>query len=133
MDGSGCIENSECGQHREAAKYAGLQLLSWLCLCTVFLYQGRYAPLIGMLPKRLKPSGEDDGVFSALVYFYQLASVVVPKGKEKLAHQASGAFCVLSSAIGTSQLSDWAGCTKGDDVTFGFCDKFFDLSLFSNR
>jgi predicted outer membrane repeat protein len=121
LDGSGCVEDSECGQQEAAVKFAASQLFSWVCLCALFLYQGRYAPLVNRLPSKLRPSGENDGAVSALIYFYQLASIVVPLGKANLASQASRSFCVLSSAAGTSQLSDWVGCTTAKNDVAGFC------------
>jgi predicted outer membrane repeat protein len=127
IDGSGCIENSRCGQQSEMAKYAAFQLLSWLGLCALFLYQGRFHSLMKRLPlccwSRPKDGDTEDGVLSVLIYFYQLAAIAVPQGKEKVTGQASGVFCILPKMVGTNPISGLVDCTGGVESGngSGFC------------
>ena len=108
MDGTGCVDDTECGNPSDIAQFVGMQVLFWLCVCIFFLRQGRFSPLILRLHVTLLPGRANHGSLSVLIYYYQLAAIVVPRGQ-----LASGAgkvvdvetaACYLESVTGMAWL-----------------------------
>ena len=95
----------------------------WLGFCGFFLYNGRFSALLDLLPRKLRPAEkEDDGSISVLVYFFQMAAIALPIGKQKLADGATNLLCVLGQFAGMQQVPNWSVCTgKEEDSTSGIC------------
>jgi predicted outer membrane repeat protein len=90
IDGTRCVENIKCGFD---TNFVVTQLLCWLSYVIFVLYQTKYTPLIDRLPCQwMKPSGggaPSSGAVSVVIYFFQLAMVVVPTGYDSLAGQVA--------------------------------------------
>jgi predicted outer membrane repeat protein len=111
MDNKGCVSSTECGDRGKLQNYAALELLTWLCLCTFFLFQGQFTPLMKLLPDALQPKNKYQGAMSSLVFFYQLAAVIIaPHSQGISGSPISILFCIFSSVASTSQLSGWENC-----------------------
>jgi hypothetical protein len=87
----------------------------WVGLCLGFLYMGRYQPLLEVLPSCLRPQVEDsDGSISVLVYYFQLAAIAVPVGKQKIAQSAAHFLCVMGQAVNMQHAPDFMECSPED-------------------
>ena len=93
----------------------------WSGFCLFFLYSGRFSPLLDLLPSNLRPKGVDDGSVSVMVYFFQMAAIAVPTGKQKLADDATRFLCILGQVAGLQQVPNWSVCTGEEDENSGVC------------
>jgi hypothetical protein len=104
VDGISCVAVSNCGHF---TSYLSTQLLYWLGYCVYMLYEARYPPLLFRIPRFLRPSNQNDGGVSVVVFFFQLAMTIVPSGYDAVAERAAIA---LGQASRLEQLGDGGTC-----------------------
>jgi hypothetical protein len=79
----------------------------WLGYCVYMLYEARYPPLLLRIPSLLRPSNQNDGGVSVVVFFFQLAMVIVPSGYDAVAERTAIA---LGQASRLEQLGGGGTC-----------------------
>jgi hypothetical protein len=89
IDGSGCVRDKECGDGGKLAAYVTMQMFYWIAYDLYALQQARYPPLLAALPKILQPSIQSSGAVAVVIYFFQLATVVVPHGYQTMVMAAT--------------------------------------------
>jgi hypothetical protein len=90
INGIGCVADSECGG-KAFLEYSALELfVVWPIFVLYALYAASYSPVISRLHRRLRPAARGDGAIAVVVYFLQMAAVVVPSGYNSLVDRAAG-------------------------------------------
>jgi hypothetical protein len=131
VDSLNCVADSQCGGGATGF-FVFSQLVYWLVYDLYTLFQAKYMPLLlrlQWLPEKHRPSTVHtprNGAIDIVIFFFQLAQVVVPTGRENLAagvyafvgqlfslqdvpHSSTGGTCVLK---GTRQVDvlTWQLC-----------------------
>ena len=123
------MTNEQCGDTEAISMFVLTQLVYWLSLCMLFLFQGGFRPLFALLPakvlRKLKPKksgdGGDNGGLSTVIYYFQLTALAVPKGTQKLASGGAAITCYAGRLLGMQQLPSWAECNGGPTADVGVC------------
>eukprot|EP00935_MAST-01C_sp_MAST-1C-sp1_P002055 g2055.t1 len=105
IDGVGCVRDQDCGG-RGVVLYMSVQICYWVGVAAYGLFASRYPPLLARLPRRLQPSQRNDGAMSVVIYFLQMAAVVVPQGYRRLVSQV---MTTVGAAVNVEQLAGGSG------------------------
>jgi hypothetical protein len=134
IDGVGCVANAACGG-MQFARYLLLQLFgAWMPFTLYALYAAAFPALISRLPSWSRPAARGDGGIAVLVYFFQMAVVVVPSGYDSLVEKAAavvGQFSMLQELKLSYQGSTCAveGTTAVHKLVWQLCLPLVQLLL----
>ena len=120
IDSTSCIINSKCGL-THSARYIALQLLYWLMFDLYALYQARFQPLCQMLPRWVRPDPRNSGAVSAVIFFYQMAALVVPDGYSVLYQKAANTLSYIGQVLSLQHPPPPGATDAGNSASYGSC------------